>query len=553
MSKTVKLMEKEGEICAQIPFDYLKRVNKVRKQAKGSRWNPGEKLWHMHRTPLVAFSLLEEFEKEIEHCDESIYKLAKAHSEGSKTKASTDLPDIPKLKTTAWTHQRQGYHFAKDLPGVILSMDMGTGKTLTSLGLLLNRNNAQTMVVCPKSVITVWPAEFKKHCDMKAVFAYPIKGSVKKKTQYIMQQQKLAKAKKQPFILILNYEAYWREPLSKWIEKQIWDHIIYDECHRIKSPSGKAARFASRLVKQSQYRLGLTGTPMPHSPLDVFAQARAIDPSVFGTNYHKFKTHFAIMGGFNNKQIIDYQNQEELSEKFDSISFRVKANDVLDLPEAIHTYRTCQLTPKTWKVYKELDSELYTEIEQGEVTPANAMVKVLRLQQLTSGYLKTDNGDLVEYGTEKKDLMGDLLDEIPQDEPIVIFCRFTSDIENVKQVCLNNKRNCGELSGSANDLEAFQKGQFDSLAIQIRSGGVGVDLTRSAYCIYYSMGHSLGDYTQSLARTNRPGQTRSVRYYHLLADDSIDMLVYKALQEKQEVIDFILEQKGKEISEKVLT
>lgn len=550
MTQSVTIMERKGEICAEIPFNFLPRVNKVRKQIKGSRWNPIEKLWHMHKTPLVAFSLIEEFKQDLAHCDESIYKLAKAHSEGSKTKTSTDLPDIPKLKTTAWTHQRQGYHFAKDLPGAILAMDMGTGKTLTSLGLLLNRPHNQTLIVCPKSVITVWPAEINKHCNQSFIFAYPTKGTVQKKTQKIKQQQKLALAKKMPFILIMNYEAYWREPLAKWIEKQIWDHVIFDECHRIKSPSGKAARFASRLVKQSRYRLGLTGTPMPHSPLDVFAQARAIDPSVFGTNYHKFKTHFAIMGGFNNKQIVDYQNQEELSDKFDSISFRVKSSDVLDLPEAIHTYRTCQLTPKTWKVYKDLDSELYAEIAEGEITPANAMVKVLRLQQLTSGYLKTDDGGLVQYGTEKKDLMGDLLDEIPQDEPIVIFCRFTSDIQNVKEMCTKNKRPCGELSGAANDLKAWQDGEYNALAIQIRSGGVGVDLTRSAYCIYYSIGHSLGDYTQSLARTNRPGQTRSVRYYHLLADESIDILVYKALQEKQEVIDFILEHKGKENLEK---
>jgi SNF2 family DNA or RNA helicase len=183
---------------------------------------------------------------------------------------------------------------------------------------------------------------------------------------------------------------------------------------------------------------------------------------------------------------------------------------------------------------------LYAEIDSGEITVANAMVKVLRLQQLTSGYLKTDEGELVQYGNEKLNLFKELLGEIPAKEPVVIFCRFTSDIANVKAACKDAGRTCAELSGHENSLAEWQDGKYDCIAVQIRSGGVGIDLTRACYCVYYSMGHSLGDFSQSLARTNRPGQTRTVRYYHLLAEGTVDPTIYQALSKKQKVVDYIL-------------
>ncbi len=176
----------------------------------------------------------------------------------------------------------------------------------------------------------------------------------------------------------------------------------------------------------------------------------------------------------------------------------------------------CQLDDKTRKLYDELDSALYAEIDSGEITVANAMVKVLRLQQLTSGYLKTDDGELVQYGCEKLDLFKELLGEIDRSEPVVIFCRFTSDIANVKTACEKAKRTCGELSGHDNNLSDWQNGKYDCLAVQIRSGGVGIDLTRRCYCVYYSMGHSLGDFSQSLARTHRPGQEKNCQVLSLI-------------------------------------
>jgi SNF2 family DNA or RNA helicase len=92
------------------------------------------------------------------------------------------------------------------------------------------------------------------------------------------------------------------------------------------------------------------------------------------------------------------------------------------------------------------------------------------------------------------------------------------------------------------ELKQWQAGEAPVLAVQIDSGGVGVDLTRARYSVYYSLGFSLGSYEQSLARIHRPGQTRPVEYIHLLAQDTVDEQVMVALARRADVVNSVLQQ-----------
>lgn len=414
------------------------------------------------------------------------------------------------------------------------------GKSLCSLALLQLRPHEKNLIICPKSVMDVWPHEFEKHMASSYQVCVPKKGNTTTRAHEAEAQLNIAKTQKKPYVLVINYESFWREKFFEFITSLTWDNIIYDEIQKIKDASGRAAKAAHKLVKKSKYRLGLTGTLIPHSFIDVFSIYKALSPDVFGTSFYRFRNMFAEMGGYGGKQVVGVNNAKELNNRIEAISIQVKS-DVLELPEAIHTFRTVELSKKTWKVYKELADDLYAEIEQGEITVDNAMVKVLRLQQLTGGYLKTDDNQLVQYGSEKKELLSEVLDEFPKNEPLIIFARFTADIAEISEVCEKAGRTHGELSGHKNQLKEFQSGEIDILICQVQSGSVGIDLTRAAYCIYYSIGHSLANYEQSLARTNRPGQTRTVTYYHLLAKDTVDEQVYKALRQRKKVVEYILE------------
>ena len=187
---------------------------------------------------------------------------------------------------------------------------------------------------------------------------------------------------------------------------------------------------------------------------------------------------------------------------------------------------------------------------------------------------------------QKGRTLAELLDDLPPSEPVVVFCRFRHDLDVIRDVVKRSGRMSFELSGRYNELAGWQQGADplyicnkcsnrdllpyvgpttpcnmappekpdycpgtmkvqtsagDVLAVQIQAGGVGIDLSRAAYCVYFSMGYNLGDYLQSLARLDRPGQTRSVTYIHLVARDTIDEKVYAALQNRQDVIEAIIE------------
>ena len=79
--------------------------------------------------------------------------------------------------------------------------------------------------------------------------------------------------------------------------------VIADEAHRIKSPGGKASLFFKRLRLRSRRRIALSGTPMPHGPLDIYALFRFLDITIFGPSFAAFRQNFAVMGGFQRKQI----------------------------------------------------------------------------------------------------------------------------------------------------------------------------------------------------------------------------------------------------------
>jgi hypothetical protein len=98
-----------------------------------------------------------------------------------------------------------------------------------------------------------------------------------------------------------------------------------------------------------------------------------------------------------------------------------------------------------------------------------------------------------------------------------------------------------EISGSMDEQEKFEKGEADIACVQIQAGGEGLDmLKRAHYCIYQSLTYSLGQYRQSRARILRPGQTQHCFYYHIIARKTVDKKIVKALEKKEEVVNYIL-------------
>ena len=252
-------------------------------------------------------------------------------------------------------------------------------------------------------------------------------------------------------MVIVNYESAYREPLASFLKNIHWDLFVPDESHRLKSAAGKISRFASQIADRSARRLALTGTPMPHSPLDIYAQYRAVDKSVFGVNHQEFKTRYAEFETVSKpvtttdehgrkitpppKKVSGFQNLDELNQKFYSIAFRVTAGEVLDLPGAIETYTHVNLNRRARKLYDQMAMSFHAELESGEkITAANALARLMRFQQLTSGFAHTEDGKVLEVDDSKARALADILEDLPNREPVVVFARFQNDLDAIARV-----------------------------------------------------------------------------------------------------------------------
>lgn len=446
------------------------------------------------------------------------------------------VPVVPKTKTQPWAHQARAWQLAQNLEGCGLFLDMGTGKSKVVVDTVCNGPHNRVLIICPLTVVSVWPRQFATHGG-EPVECIPLTGSVAKK-------QKTAEAAMRlpgKVALVINYESAWREPFASWALKRRWDLVVLDESHKIKAVSGKASVYCGKLGKVAAKRMCLTGTPMPHSPLDVWAQYRFMAPDVFGGSFVRFRNEYAVMGGYGGYQVTGWRDLDKLTDRVYSVAYRVTKDEVLDLPEAVHTERRFELGQEASHFYAEMEKYLATAVASGEVTAKNGLVKLLRLQQITSGYLVTDDGNEAHVSTEKQEALAEVLDDLPATEPVVVFARFVHDLDAVQAEAEKAGRRYLEISGRRKDYETWLASTgADVVGVQIQAGGVGIDLTRARYCVYYSVGYSLGDYDQSLARVHRPGQTRPVTYVHLLADGTIDDTIMSALADRRDLVESVL-------------
>jgi SNF2 family DNA or RNA helicase len=455
-------------------------------------------------------------------------------------------------------HQQTGANEAYVNPGYMLAHDMGTGKTYTGIHILNHFDARKVLILAPKTVCSIWKPEFIKWSVIKYdVHVFDKKG-VAKKAKDIKKVLKLHNDKSHTAIVI-NYDSAWRAPLgpvyndkNRIIDAGIlmsteWDYVIADEVHRIKGPGSKVSWFLKRLGQKSKRRLGLTGTPMPHSPLDIYAQYRFLNPDIFGTSFVNFKKRYAVLGGYENKQVIGWQNMAELNKKFYSIAHLVKSDDVLNLPKRTSIKRSCHLSPSAMKIYNALNNEFISEIGDGDTISVDmALTKMLRLAQITGGYAEIDDDDKKERNgkiidNSKIDAVKDILQDLPKDEPVVIVTRFTNEIDRIQKLCESKAvdRTTSILKGGIDEHRDWKACKTNVLIAQIQCAREGIDLTRSRYCIWYSVGYSLGDFEQMIKREHRDGQLRKVFNYFLVSEGTVDNLIMLGLKHKKNVVSYV--------------
>ena len=446
-----------------------------------------------------------------------------------------------------WPNQEEAVQFALSHSASMMDMEMGTGKTRVAIDVAFSRSDVyRVLVVCPKAVVGVWRENLHKFAPDDRWQCWDLqKGSIKSKAENLKPFLKVPASKQ---FVVINYDSVWRKEMGDLILRTGFQMVILDESHRAKAAGSKVSKYLAVLGKRVRYKMCLSGTPMANSPLDVYGQYRFLDPSIFGTNHYLFLQEYAVMGGPDFKFIVGFKNQKRLNAKFDSIAYHCKMSEVADrikLPDYLPpTTLRVTLPAKDLKTMRDLNREFVAECGTEHVVASNVLVKLLRLQQICSGFCLTresvlDTGETQELNTAKEDALTDMLGDIGPKENVVVFCTFRHDIQAIHRAANAAGRECFELSGSCNTLEDWKKSDGAVIAVQVQAGSEGVDMTKANHAVYFTVPHSLAMYNQSKARLYRPGQTRPVSFCHIIAEGTVDEAMYQSLVRKEDVIEAI--------------
>ena len=431
--------------------------------------------------------------------------------------------------------------------------EMGCGKTLTAISVMgvgwQQGRIKRVLVVAPTSVCSVWPK------DMQEAAAFPFHASI-----LLGTKEKRIKALDDleafPFhalkVAVINYESVWRDGLLDKLMQWDPDLIIADESQRIKSPKAEQSKAMHQLGDKARYKLILSGTPVQNNALDLYSQYRFMDKSIFGTNYYAFRGRYAIMGGFDNKQVVGYKDMEDLIRKEYSAAYRVTKAEALDLPEQTFLTRYVQLSPKDRKLYDRIKKESFAELVNGEtVTATTVPTRLLRLQQFAGGFIQTDDGEKPEFAHDAKlKALEDILDDYVLDagKKLVVFARFRPELTLIEQLRRKKKIRYGliygdiPLSERGGIVKDFQENpQTRVFLAQIDTAGLGITLTAADTCVYYSVNFNYAAYSQSLARIHRIGQRNTCTYIHLITEKTVDEKIMRALQKKEDLAKAVVD------------
>lgn len=488
-----------------------------------------------------------------------------------------------------WPHQAAAVQSALDYlgeggGGFGLFFEQRAGKTRTAIEIAKRRNARRILVLTPSKageLPKVWKREIMAQWpDSPPVIV--LEGTAREKAAKVEQLNGMS------CIVICNYESVWMPPLGPRfvgargripqqfgaIYGQQWDVLICDEIHHLKQHNGSQHRAIAAFARRIPVRLGLTGTPVPHSVLDVWGIYHVLDWTVFEDTYTRFRLHYSRKAtraeshdadtymdhSDTGPELVRWKllNIDEISEKMYAPripdgpprAVRVRTRDVFpNMPPELDDDRHIALEPAARRAYNAMQRSMVAEIAKGVVTAANAGVKVLRLQQLTGGTLNPEDIETGEHefevvSTAKEHALQELLETL-DGRPVVVYCRFHTDLDAAHRAAAAAGLSSSEISGRTHSLEAWQQGATQVLAAQIQAAGEGVDMTRASTVIYYSMGHSLLDYTQSRSRILGPLQTEPAMFYHLLCEGTVDELIYEALHARADVVSYVVERLGR--------
>lgn len=581
----------------EIKFKYDPTLVAMIKQIPGKEWNPGEKLWRIHKDKL---GMLLNMLKGSKYADAYELQSNEQIGENAEIEPTTTIPnvDLTGIKlfvedgSKLYPHQLDFMKYAIDRQrkgyrsGFLCADSPGLGKTIESVNYamynkLYNRYK-HCLVICNVNTSKYnWQDDIRKHTNGK-MNGY-ILGSRKRKhpkpgqAGYIVgsSQNKLDDLlcghmygddtePELPYFIILNVEAIRmkvgkRYPIADKIIDMINDGelnmIIIDEVHKNMSPTSLQGKQILRIKDKTHSRctwVSLTGTPIVNKPTDVFLPMRLIDAHNF-TSYYKWCQYFCVYGGYGGHEVIAYRNIPRLKFMLQQNMIRRRKEDVLDLPEKIHMEVYVENTKYQSRLAEEVTMDLIAHAEE-IANDLNPMVRFLRLRQvngspeLVDHDLRVDNTYL-KYNAKLVKLL-ELLEEIHErGEKTVIFSNWVEPLRTLFKFLTSKYKVCC-FTGTMSEAERqkhkrvfMNNPEYTVMIGTIGALGTTHTLTAANNIIFYDEPWTYADKLQAEDRCHRISAKKSVNVYTLISKDTIDERVHDIVYNKKDTSDYLVDNK----------
>jgi len=469
-------------------------------------------------------------------------------------------------------HQKESMWFASVLDQAMGLLDTGCGKTRLAVDAMCYRHLKsavdRVLVVAPNSIHKQWVNEIERFATVPNLDIRVIRGTKPQRLRILNQPMEPGRLT----IVLVHYEAL--RVLRQELKALDCQMTICDETTVFKNHKSKIAKSLKKITEDCTFKLGLTGTPIWNRPRDIYSQYQWIDPFWFGVSFVIFKNSFLVYDdeaiGAGANKMTAYKNLEEMSRRLYSIGIRYKKEECIKgLPPQVFETRRVEMTPEQKKLYAQAKEEFIIFIEQAEqqglpraVVIQNALVRMLRLQQICCGHTTDENGDTIYIPTNKPKEVEFVLDEMmgEPDRKVVIWCRFIPDLLLLYKT-LSPLYRCAkfyggmkpeakdavltEFCGKRRPDDSWELGPTQVLIAQTRTGGVGLDLWQASVNLFYSSEWSWGLRKQDQDRTFRNGSQihKSITYFDIIGADSIEERILDVLRSKKELSDVIMEVK----------
>lgn len=462
-------------------------------------------------------------------------------------------------------HQDEALAKAAGRPGFGYIMEMGTGKTKTTLDeigeLFCAGQLPAVLMLAPKGVYTNWETdEIPKHWS-EDFRSHTVRGIWRGGGTVANRDEISRLFSADPLTLkfmSMNIEALGasEKAFSVALEfvKRQRAMVVIDESTMIKNPQAARTKAADRLTEHSPIRRFLSGQPTPNGPMDIYSQVNWAHPGYLGRSFFGFRAKYAVLqkqyfGTRAVQQIVGYRDLPELRDRLKPITFRKRKEECLDLPPQIYLpIRNVELTDQQRRVYNEVKENATAELSsQSFVTATSALTIMLRLHQILCGHVTDEEGRVHLLETNRPAAMLEQLEEMGKDG--IVWATYRPDIERIEEA-LRKRYGAskvvsyhGGVSQADRDLakRRFQDGDADWFVGTPQAASRGLTLVRTANTLYYSNSHNLDHRDQSESRTHRDGQHWPCVYGDLAVRDTIeDRTIIPALRKKMDLASVIM-------------